>query len=224
MLAAFGERRRRVCKRRLLFQLIYNLREREVLLCTTNLTVESIFNKFLSKMTTTGTCVGIETIVKPTSRVLAPPGGKTNVSLGGYEEDTAPATRKQSTEVAEAEKQEAQKQAEKDLYKPSPPQPIRPAEDSFANIFGEDYLSKQPNNLPRGKRRFPDQTDLGHNPVTGEPNRTGPAEVEASPGGTRVRAKPQKIDPASMPAAGGRVESRAPMKRQPPGGKESGIF
>ncbi|XP_022098988.1 jupiter microtubule associated homolog 1-like isoform X2 [Acanthaster planci] len=192
MLAAFGERRRRVCKRRLLFQLIYNLREREVLLCTTNLTVESIFNKFLSKMTTTGTCVGIETIVKPTSRVLAPPGGKTNVSLGGYEEDTAPATRKQSTEVAEAEKQEAQKQAEKDLYKPSPPQPIRPA--------------------------------VGHNPVTGEPNRTGPAEVEASPGGTRVRAKPQKIDPASMPAAGGRVESRAPMKRQPPGGKESGIF
>ena len=59
--------------------------------------------------------------------MLAPPGGKTNFSLGGYGEDPAPATKKQSSEVAEEVKQEGQKQVEKDLYKPSPPQPIRPA-------------------------------------------------------------------------------------------------
>ncbi|XP_038055521.1 alpha carbonic anhydrase 8-like isoform X2 [Patiria miniata] len=153
-------------------------------------------------MTSTGNCVGMETVAKPTSRVLAPPGGKTNIALGGYGEDTASATKRQTKEEVEEEKLQAQKQAQKELYKPSPPQPIRPA--------------------------------VGNNPVTGEPNRAGPPEPasepapepasdqEPSPSGRR--AKPPKLDPASMPAAGGRVENKAPIKRQPPGGKDSGIF
>ncbi|XP_038055520.1 jupiter microtubule associated homolog 1-like isoform X1 [Patiria miniata] len=184
-------------------------------------------------MTSTGNCVGMETVAKPTSRVLAPPGGKTNIALGGYGEDTASATKRQTKEEVEEEKLQAQKQAQKELYKPSPPQPIRPAEDSYDNLFGEGEFPES-DNRHRGKRRYPDQTDLGNNPVTGEPNRAGPPEPasepapepasdqEPSPSGRR--AKPPKLDPASMPAAGGRVENKAPIKRQPPGGKDSGIF
>ncbi|XP_033631492.1 uncharacterized protein LOC117293331 isoform X2 [Asterias rubens] len=137
-------------------------------------------------MTSTGTFTAAG-VGKPTSRVLAPPGGSSNISFGGYGTDEP----KKTSQKPEAQRHEPVGQNQQDLYNPNPPQAIRPA--------------------------------VGNNPVTGaEPVAEGAAHNE---GGAKGRnAKPPKLDPASMPAAGGRVENKAAMKRQPPGGKDSGIF
>ncbi len=142
-------------------------------------------------MTSTGTFTAAG-VNKPTSRVLAPPGGSSNISFGGYGSDEKPQKTSQKPEV---QREEPVGQNQQDLYNPNPPQPIRPA--------------------------------VGNNPVTGAPNVTGAEPVAEAPteGGAKGRnAKPDRIDPASMPAAGGRVENKAAMKRQPPGGRDSGIF
>ncbi|XP_033631490.1 jupiter microtubule associated homolog 1-like isoform X1 [Asterias rubens] len=169
-------------------------------------------------MTSTGTFTAAG-VGKPTSRVLAPPGGSSNISFGGYGTDEP----KKTSQKPEAQRHEPVGQNQQDLYNPNPPQAIRPAEDSYASLFGEVEHIEVSGNQPRGKRRYPDRSDMGNNPVTGaEPVAEGAAHNE---GGAKGRnAKPPKLDPASMPAAGGRVENKAAMKRQPPGGKDSGIF
>lgn len=109
----------------------------------------------------------MESISKPTSRVTAPPGGKTNFSLGGYGEDQAPAPRKQNAAEVDAERQRAEAQAKQDLYKPSPPQAIRPAV-GHNPVTGEDPGASQGDSgLTRGQRAKPAKIDPASMPAAG---------------------------------------------------------
>ena len=55
--------------------------------------------------------------------MLAPPGGSSNISFGGYGTDEP----KKTSQKPEAQRHEPVGQNQQDLYNPNPPQAIRPA-------------------------------------------------------------------------------------------------
>ncbi|XP_072040102.1 uncharacterized protein [Amphiura filiformis] len=162
-------------------------------------------------MTTTNVFQGMD-LDKPSSKVLAPPGGKSNWGFGGDPEPQ--------------QQQQRPQQRRTEPTAPAPQQDVGPAKSckpestagqTQSNLFG----AGDPNNWPKpssGKRHLADQnsSSAGFNLLSGEP-------LTPSQNGARRQQK-DRVDPSNMPAAGSRIEDRKVIRKQPPGGASSFSF